>query len=40
MRFDWLTAHEPGKPVENLIARDRPMVCCELTRLTLFAVGL
>jgi decaprenyl-phosphate phosphoribosyltransferase len=39
-RFDWLTAHEPGKPVEDLIARDGAMVCCELTWLVLFAVGL
>ena len=40
VRFDWLTAHEPGKPVEDLIARDGPMVCCELAWLVLFAVGL
>ena len=39
-RFDWLTTHEPGQPVEDLIARDGPMVCCELTWLVLFAVGL
>ena len=40
MRFDWLTTHEPGKPVEDLIARDGPMICCELAWLVLFVGGL
>ena len=40
IRFDWLTARQPGKPVEDLIARDGLMVCCELAWLTLFAAGL
>jgi decaprenyl-phosphate phosphoribosyltransferase len=40
VRFDWLTGHEQAKPVEDLIARDRLMVCCELAWLVLFAVGL
>ena len=40
VRFDWLTGHEPAKPVEDLIARDRLMVCCELGWLVLFAAGL
>ncbi len=40
LRFDWLTVHRPAKPVEDLIARDRLMMCCELAWLVLFAVGL
>jgi decaprenyl-phosphate phosphoribosyltransferase len=40
VRFDRLTARASGKPVEDLIARDGPMVCCELAWLVLFAVGL
>ena len=40
IRFDWLTVHRPAKPVEDLIARDRLMMCCELSWLALFAVGL
>jgi decaprenyl-phosphate phosphoribosyltransferase len=40
MRFDWLTTHEPGKPVEDLIARDGPMIGCELAWLALFVAGL
>jgi decaprenyl-phosphate phosphoribosyltransferase len=39
-RFDWLTVHRPAKPVEDLIARDRLMMCCELSWLVLFAAGL
>ena len=40
LRFDWLTANQPGKPVEDLIARDKLMICCELAWLALFAGGL
>ena len=40
IRFDWLTVHRQAKPVEDLIARDRLMVCCELSWLVLFVVGL
>jgi decaprenyl-phosphate phosphoribosyltransferase len=40
VRFDWLTTHEPGQPVEDLIARDGPMICCELAWLVLFVSGL
>jgi decaprenyl-phosphate phosphoribosyltransferase len=39
-RFDRLTARATSKPVEDLIARDPLMVCCELAWLALFAVGL
>ena len=39
-RFDWLTGQATGKPVEDLIARDRFMVCCELVWLAMFAAGL
>jgi decaprenyl-phosphate phosphoribosyltransferase len=40
VRFDWLTGHQPARPVEDLIARDRLMNCCELGWLLLFAGGL
>jgi decaprenyl-phosphate phosphoribosyltransferase len=40
LRFDWLTGHEPGKPVEDLIARDKLMIGCELAWLGLFIGGL
>ena len=40
LRFDQLTARAEGKPVEDLIARDRLMVGCELAWLVMFAVGL
>jgi decaprenyl-phosphate phosphoribosyltransferase len=40
VRFDRLTAQAGGKPVEDLIARDRLMLCCELAWLAMFAVGL
>jgi decaprenyl-phosphate phosphoribosyltransferase len=40
LRFDWLTACQPATPVEDLIARDRLMIVCELSWLTLFAGGL
>jgi decaprenyl-phosphate phosphoribosyltransferase len=40
LRFDWLTAYQPATPVEDLIARDRLMIVCELSWLTLFAGGL
>ena len=35
-----LTGQAEDKPVEDLIARDPAMVCCEITWLTLFLVGL
>ena len=40
IRFDWLTARRPAKPVEDLIARDRLMVCCELSLAGAVRVGL
>jgi decaprenyl-phosphate phosphoribosyltransferase len=40
LRFDWLTGHKPARPVEDLIARDRVMVSCELCWLLLFIGGL
>jgi decaprenyl-phosphate phosphoribosyltransferase len=40
IRFDWLADHAGGRPVEDLIARDGPMVCSELGWLILFMVGL
>ncbi|MBO0833340.1 MAG: decaprenyl-phosphate phosphoribosyltransferase, partial [Actinobacteria bacterium] len=40
IRFDWLTPRADGRPVEDLISRDRVMVGCELTWLGLFLVGL
>lgn len=39
-RFDRLTGLAEGRPVEDLITRDPTMICCELTWLTLFTVGL
>jgi decaprenyl-phosphate phosphoribosyltransferase len=39
-RFDWLTGQATGKPVEDLIARDGVMVCCELIWLAMFTAGL
>jgi decaprenyl-phosphate phosphoribosyltransferase len=39
-RFDRLTGVAEDKPVEDLIARDPIMACCEITWLTLFLVGL
>ncbi len=33
-RFDRLTGLADGRPVEDLIARDPMMICCELTWLT------
>jgi decaprenyl-phosphate phosphoribosyltransferase len=39
-RFDWLNAHATGRPVEDLIIRDRPMVVAELAWLAMFALGL
>jgi decaprenyl-phosphate phosphoribosyltransferase len=39
-RFDQLTGLAEDKPVEDLIARDPVMACCEITWLTLFLVGL
>jgi decaprenyl-phosphate phosphoribosyltransferase len=40
VRFDRLTGRATSKPVEDLISRDGPMVCCELAWLALFAAGL
>ena len=40
IRFDRLTGLGEGRPVEDLIARDPMMICCELTWLTMFTVGL
>ena len=40
VRFDRLTGRATSKPVEDLISRDLPMVCCELAWLALFAAGL
>jgi decaprenyl-phosphate phosphoribosyltransferase len=40
VRFDWLTARAEGRPVEDLIARDPLMICCELAWLVMFGVGL
>jgi len=40
VRFDRLTGLAEDKPVEDLIARDPVMACCEITWLTLFLVGL
>ena len=40
VRFDRLTAQAEGKPVEDLIARDPLMICCELAWLVMFGVGL
>jgi decaprenyl-phosphate phosphoribosyltransferase len=39
-RFDRLTGIAEGRPVEDLISKDPVMVCCELTWLALFTVGL
>jgi decaprenyl-phosphate phosphoribosyltransferase len=39
-RFDQLTGRAEGRPVEDLIARDRLMVYCELAWLVMFAIGL
>jgi decaprenyl-phosphate phosphoribosyltransferase len=40
LRFDSLTGLAEGRPVEDLITRDPMMICCELTWLALFAIGL
>jgi decaprenyl-phosphate phosphoribosyltransferase len=40
VRFGRLSAGAASRPVEDLIARDPAMVCCELTWLLMFAVGL
>jgi decaprenyl-phosphate phosphoribosyltransferase len=39
-RFDWLSGHAGGRPVEDLIIRDRFMAAAELTWLAMFAAGL
>jgi decaprenyl-phosphate phosphoribosyltransferase len=39
-RFDWLTGHAGGRPVEDLIIRDRVMAAAELAWLLLFTAGL
>jgi decaprenyl-phosphate phosphoribosyltransferase len=40
IRFDRLTGLAEGRPVEDLIVRDPMLICCELTWLTMFTVGL
>jgi len=40
LRFDWLTGQADGRAVEDLIARDKFMVGCELAWLCLFLTGL
>ena len=40
IRFDRLTARAESRPVEDLIARDPLMICCELAWLVMFGVGL
>jgi decaprenyl-phosphate phosphoribosyltransferase len=40
IRFDRLTARAGSRPVEDLIARDPLMICCELAWLVIFGVGL
>jgi len=40
VRFDRLTSRATSTPVEDLILRDVPMVCCELAWLALFAAAL
>jgi decaprenyl-phosphate phosphoribosyltransferase len=40
LRFDLLTGLADGRPVEDLIARDPTMICCELAWLTTFTIGL
>ena len=40
VRFGRLSAGVASKPVEDLIARDPVMVCCELLWLLMFATGL
>jgi decaprenyl-phosphate phosphoribosyltransferase len=40
IRFDWLNVHAAGRPVEDLIIRDRPMAVAELAWLVMFALGL
>jgi decaprenyl-phosphate phosphoribosyltransferase len=40
VRFDRLTAQATAKPVEDLLARDTPMVILELTWLAMFVAGL
>jgi decaprenyl-phosphate phosphoribosyltransferase len=40
LRFDRLTAQAEDKPIEDLISRDPVMLCCEVTWLALFLVGL
>ena len=39
-RFDWLAARKISTPVEDLIARDVPMVCLEFSWLAMFMIGL
>ncbi len=40
LRFDWLAGQGTGRPVEDLLARDRSMALAELAWLALFALGL
>ncbi len=39
-RFERLTSRGTDKPVEDLIMRDVPMLCCEVLWLALFVIGL
>jgi decaprenyl-phosphate phosphoribosyltransferase len=40
LRFEWLTARPTARPVEDMLARDVPMVLLELTWLLAFVAGL
>ncbi|HEX3493557.1 MAG TPA: decaprenyl-phosphate phosphoribosyltransferase [Streptosporangiaceae bacterium] len=40
VRFDWLSGRGDGRPVEDLIVKDRPMIVAEMAWLALFALGL
>jgi decaprenyl-phosphate phosphoribosyltransferase len=40
LRFDQLTGQAEGRPVEDLITRDRLMNFCEVAWLAMFAIGL
>lgn len=40
VRFDWLNGHAAGRPVEDLIVRDRLMAGAELSWLVMFTLGL
>jgi decaprenyl-phosphate phosphoribosyltransferase len=40
VRFDWLAGQGDGRPVEDLMVKDRPMIVAEMAWLALFALGL